>query len=471
MSKKSTKAPPPIVFILLSVLGLLAWFKFQPFNSQNGISSVPGEGSKFSVVSGHESSLLKRFSFGEKMLIAANFTTEKQDGTIAYGKKEFDLAQEYFEQSLAKYPDDPETRIYLNNAQVAHQQPMKIAAIVPIGSNLDVAQEMLRGIAQAQTEFIGQGIKLQVQIVNDENNTEIAEQVAKALVKDSEILAVIGSNASNASVAGAKVYQKNRMVMITPTSTTEELSNFGDYIFRSAPTNQEMADALADYVVNTAKRRNVAICFDSQAPDNVTFKDAFIPALIARGGNYVNIQCDFATPDFNGEISVNNVISGGAEAVLLAPHIDKLNRAIDLARANNWKMVLLGTFSLNTSKIIQSGQGDLNGVVLPVPFHDQQDSAQEFVMTADDIWGKDAPITWRTGTSYDATKAISLGLQQNNTREGLKNVLRNSQLTIDGANNQFQFLPSGDRTIKTALVKVKANPQQGYYFELLSDLK
>ena len=25
-----------------------------------------------------------------------------------------------------------------------------------------------------------------------------------------------------------------------------------------------------------------------------------------------------------------------------------------------------------------------------------------------DIWGKDAPITWRTGTSYDATKAIAL---------------------------------------------------------------
>ncbi|MCC0178442.1 amino acid ABC transporter substrate-binding protein [Waterburya agarophytonicola K14] len=469
MSKKSIKAPPPIVFILLFALGLLGWFKFQSVNFQNDSHPFKEAVSKFPVVSGRELSLFKRFSLGERMLITANFTAEKKDGTIAYGKKKFAIAQEYFEQSLTKYPNDPETRIYLNNAQVAHQKPIKVAAIVPIGSNLDVAQEMLRGIAQAQTELILQGVKLQIQIVNDENNTEIAEQVAKALVKDSEILAVIGSNASNASLAGAKVYQQNGMVMITPTSTTEELSNFGDYIFRTAPTNQEMADALADYVVNIAKRRNVAICFDSQAPDNVTFKDAFIPALIARGGNYVNTQCDFATPDFNGEISVNNIISSGAEAVLLAPHIDKLNRAIDLARANNWKMVLLGTFSLNTSKITQSGQGDLNGVVLPVPFHYQQDSAQEFMTTAYDLWGKDAPITWRTGTSYDATKAISLGLQQNNTREGLKDILRNSQLTIDGSNNQFQFLPSGDRTIETALVKVKANPQQGYYFELLPD--
>ena len=50
-------------------------------------------------------------------------------------------------------------------------------------------------------------------------------------------------------------------------------------------------------------------------------------------------------------------------------------------------MALLGTFSLNTSKITQSGQGDLNGVVLPVPFHQQQDSAQDFTAQAEQTWG------------------------------------------------------------------------------------
>ena len=464
MSKKSFTAPPPIVFILLAVLGIFGWIKFQPFNQEDTNSAQ--KAAPLISLPKFESSLLKRFSLGEKMLIGANATAAKQDGVAAYSKQDYAIAADYFQQSLAEYPNDPETLIYLNNARVAQQQPLKIAAVVPIGSNLDVAQEMLRGIAQAQAEFNQQGGKLQVQIINDENDTDLAQQVAEIVVKDDSILAVVGSNASNASLAGAKVYQQAGLVMITPTSTSERLSNFGSYIFRAAPTNDAMANTLAEYVINIAKRKNVAVCYDSQAPDNVTFKDSFIPALLAKGGNHINTECDFAAPDFNAEDSVTSLISSGAEAVLIAPHIDKLNRAIELARANNWKMALLGTFSLNTSKITQSGQGDLNGVVLPVPFHAEQDSALDFTAKAQATWGNEVTLTWRTATSYDATKAIAQGLKMSSTRADLRDALR-SKLSIVGANSQVQFLPSGDRAIDIAIVKVKANPERGYYFELI----
>jgi branched-chain amino acid transport system substrate-binding protein len=46
--------------------------------------------------------------------------------------------------------------IYLNNAIVnlnPNRPPRRIAVSVPIGSNVNVASEMLRGIAQAQNEI------------------------------------------------------------------------------------------------------------------------------------------------------------------------------------------------------------------------------------------------------------------------------------------------------------------------------
>ena len=462
MSKKLSKNPPPIVFILVGLLSIWGWSKFQP-----SLTPKPETASPRTPVSAISKPLRYRFSLGDKLLIHANATKAKQQGIAAFRQGNYAQATEYWESSLFDEPNDPETRIYLNNAAITNDAVQKIAVVVPIGSNLDVAQEMLRGVAQAQTEFNLLGGKLQVQIVNDENNSDIAKQVAQNLVRDSTILAVIGSNASNASLAAAPIYQQGGLVMITPTSTSGKLSNFGSYIFRAAPTNDDMANTLAEYTVKTAKRQNVAICYDSQAPDNVTFKDAFIPALLAQGGSFINTQCDLAAPDFNAENSVNKLISSGAEAVLLAPHIDKLNRAVDLARANQWKMSLLGTFSLNTSKITRSGQGDLNGVVLPVPFHPQQDSAQDFTAKAQKMWGEETMLTWRTATSYDATQAIASGLQSVNTRDSLQNALRNSDLAVIGANSQVEFLASGDRTIKSALVEVRANPEQGYYFELL----
>ena len=143
-------------------------------------------------------------------------------------------------------------------------------------------------------------------------------------------------------------------------------------------------------------------------------------ALSAEEGRYINTPCDFAAPDFNAENSVSSLISSGAEAVLIAPQIDKLNRPIEFAKANEWKMNLLGSFSLNTTKITQTGQGDLNGVVLPVPFHDRQDSAQDFTANAQQIWGQDAILTWRTATSYDATKALTTALDNSQTRQGIQ---------------------------------------------------
>lgn len=469
MSKKVKKTPPPIFFILLAALGIFSGSRLlRSDNSANSQNPLQAVSSKLPIVSQANSSLVNNFSLGERMLIKANATAAKSNGVNAYRQQKYVEAAKYFEQFLTAHPNDPETLIYLNNARVAQQQPFKIAVTVPIGSNLDVAQEMLRGVAQAQAEFNQQGGNLQIQIIDDQNNTDLARQVARRVVKDDSILAVVGSNASNASLAAAKIYQQAGIVMITPTSTSEELSNFGHYIFRAAPTNQEMATILAEYIVNSAKRKNVAICYDSQASDNVTFKNAFMKALSSTGGNYINTSCDFAAPDFNAENSVTNLISSGAEAVLLAPHIDKLNRPIELAQANKWKMKLIGSFSLNTTKITQTGQGDLNGVVLPVPFHDRQESAHNFTAQAQEIWGADAILTWRTATSYDATKAITTALTSNRTRSEIQSQLKQDNFAIAGANGTIKFLPSGDRSLKPALVTVKANPQQGYYFELLS---
>ena len=127
MSNKSRSAPPPIVFILLAALGIFGWVKFQPFK---GDTNTARDTAPIALPKS-ESSLLKRFSLGEKMLVAANATAAKQDGIAAYSKQDYVRAADYFQQSLAEYPNDPETSIYLNNARVAEQQQLKIAAVVP----------------------------------------------------------------------------------------------------------------------------------------------------------------------------------------------------------------------------------------------------------------------------------------------------------------------------------------------------
>lgn len=351
---------------------------------------------------------------------------------------------------------------------------LRIAVSVPIGSNSNVAQEILRGVAQAQDEINTNGgingAGLVVAIANDDNDPDIAKQVATAFVEDNKILAVVGHNASNASVAAAPIYQKGKLVMVTPTSFANDLSGFGDYIFRTVPHIRFMAARLAEYAVRTAQKRDIAVCYDSQAPDNVSFKDEFIAKLSDVGGRLVPMVCDVASPTFNSSNAINQAINNQAQGLLLSPHIDRISKAIELARANQNQLALFGSPTMYTFQTLDEGRQKVKGLVLTASWHPQMNPGSPFVENARQRWGGN--VSWRTASSYDAVRAISAGFQQSNTRSGLQQTLRNPGFYTSGASENVQFnSATGDRETQPQLIEVReAKPSRsktGFDFVLI----
>ena len=460
MSQDNRKSPPPIFFIIAFFLVAFGAFKFLPglFASKSSDTSTPTPGSTPTTGTSPSGPIATRISLGNQILMTSPTTPDKQAGVDAFGKGDYSAAMQSFQASLQKNRNDPETVIYLNNA-AARSNPslLKIAVSVPIGSNPNVAQEILRGVAQAQSEVnkIGgiNGAKLQVQIINDDNDPGVVKEVAKTLTKDASILAVIGHNASNASLEAAPIYQQEKLVMVTPTSFANNLSGFGSYIFRTVPAIQSMAAPLAEYMVKKAGKTNVAICYDSQAPDNVSFKDEFVASFSALGGKLVPGVCDFSTPTFNSSASIADAVGKGAQTLMIAPHIDRIDRAIDLARANQGKLALYGSTTLYTFQTVKDGQKDVDGLVLSVPWHPDTNPNNPFSKNATQRWG--GTVNWRTATSFDAAQAIIAGLLKSNTREGLQQALRNPNFSAIGASEDVKFLPTGDRSGKPILVQVQ----------------
>ncbi|MGL5076417.1 MAG: ABC transporter substrate-binding protein, partial [Waterburya sp.] len=321
---KSRKAPPPIVFILLGlvIFGGTTWFKK---NSQNN-NRTPQ-----SIIQSQPQP--KRFSLGEHLLIKARATNEKQQGIKAFANQDYQQAIALFQASLEQFPNDPETLIYLNNAQVATLNPVKIAVVVPIVSNVNVAQEMLRGVAQAQDEFNSQGGNLQVKIVNDQNQPEIATQVANELVKDQSILGLIGHYSSDATLAAAPVYEQNSLVAISPTSTSVSLAEAGDYIFRTVPSDLLAGNSLAEYFLELNKQK-AAIFYNSESNYSNSLKDAFNTNLLSNGGEIV-AESDVIASNFNAAEAVQQAIDRGAEALVFLTTSDTLNQTFDIAAVND----------------------------------------------------------------------------------------------------------------------------------------
>lgn len=417
-----------------------------------------------------DSNVKSRVSIGGQLLVTADNGIEKEEAIKAFSNGEYSIAAKKFAAALKQNSNDPEALIYLNNAiALATENTYKIGVGVPIGGNLGVAKEILRGVAQAQNE-INQaggiaGNLVVVEIANDDNNPEIAEQIANSFVQDKQVLAVVGHNDSDASVAAAPIYQEKGLVMITPTSSADVIPTMGTYIFRTTPNTRALATTLGDYTVDVANKTNIALCVDSQSEVSRSFKEEFIWSIYNSGGKILPTKCDFSAPDFLASSIVSQAISDGADAILLAPSVKKVNKATEIAQANEDRLTLLGNHSMNSYSTLKQGQAAVNGMVAVVAWHPKPESKNLFITQAKALWG--GSVNWRTAMAYDATKTILTGLTLGSNRDQLQQVLANREFDAQGATETINFLPSGDRNMQGTMVKVQPGKLSGTGFDFV----
>jgi ABC-type branched-subunit amino acid transport system substrate-binding protein/predicted Ser/Thr protein kinase len=400
--------------------------------------------------------LQERTSTGERILNTWRAPSPKQEGVEKYRAGDYSAAVAAFQSAWNKDPD-PETLIYLNNARIGQGRSYKIAVAIPIGdSALSTALEILQGVAQLQDEVnrtggIG-GVPLKVEIVNDGNNPRIAQQLARSLVADPAVLAVVGHGTSDITVATAEIYQASQMVMIAPVSSATQLSNMGRFIFRTMPNDRLTAQALVNYSLNHWKKRKAVVFFNAGSFYSKSLKNELSNALL-YGANLEPLEeFDLSRPDFDAYESVNRAIARGAEVILLAPDWSTSNQAIQVVQMNNGRLKILSGDSLYSQKLLKVAQKAAVGMVLAIP---SDPGNATFTGKMKQLWGANTPFSWRAATAYDATKALVAALKQDPTRMGVQRILSQPGFSTEGATGVVQFSPeTGDRKGGVKLITV-----------------
>ena len=197
-------------------------------------------------------SFSQSFSQGERTLFPGTENPSRDQAFEAFKKRDYKQAVDYFERAIQAFPYDPELQVYSNNAK-AYQKgnPLTLAVVLPVSTRRDVSQELLRGVAQAQDAFnsLGgvNGRLLNIVIADDKNDPTQAQKVAQELVKNQNILGVIGHYTSQSSQAALPEYEKAGIAMIAQSSSTSLSGLKNKVFFRVIPSNQESGKKLADY--------------------------------------------------------------------------------------------------------------------------------------------------------------------------------------------------------------------------------
>ena len=468
MSQKNETAV--LVLSLLITLGLAGggiwWLTNRTGTNIGGLSPENQALSNKSPQS--QQSIEQRLSAGNKLLIPGPATAKKQEAVGAIASGNYSAAIANLETSLQAKLNDPEALIYLNNARIGDRKSYTIAAAVPIGSDVNAALEILRGVAQAQNEInqsggIG-GIPLKVLIANDDNNPEIASQIASAIVKNSDVLGVIGHFGSDTTLAASKVYQQNQLVAISPTSTSVQLSGVGSNIFRTVPSDRFAASALSRYMLSKLQKQKAVVFFNSASSYSKSLKDEFTTAVYGDGGQIVS-EFDFAKGNFNAADSLKTANAQGAEVIMLASNSATIDQALQVVQVNAKRLPLIAGDGAYTAKTLQIGAAEATDMVLAVPWHILADPQSNFPQTSKQLWN--AEVSWRTALTYDAAQALIAGLGRNPTRTGIQQALTAPDFAAKGASGEIRFLASGDRNRAVQLVTVQPGNRTSYGYEFV----
>ena len=405
----------------------------------------------------------------------------KQRAINEFADGNYPVALKLLQQFWKEERKDPETLIYINNAllKAINAEYYTIAIVVPIRRNQDgsildanLAEELLRGIAQAQTEvnlgllkpndssnkdFPGQGflqpkaIKgkgLKVIIADDGNIESYAKQRANYLVAQPDILAVIGHYTSDMTVKTVDIYNDNKLVAISPGSTTEELTRKPrKFFFRTAPTTRIEAESLVNQLLRVGEEK-ATVFYNPNSPFSASLWEEFKKQFEAQGGETFRIRnyYDLSKNNFNAEEAIKEVEKGGKTAILVIPDgqvTDSLENGLEMIKANNDRNWIVGPWTLYDPRTLELATKlkSVEKLALSVFWHPLTSFDKKFPQNVEKLWG--GPVNTRSALTYDAARTLikALEMQPEPSREGMQKTLAAPNFNAEGATGIIEFDP------------------------------
>ena len=460
----------PVAFVALTTV--VSVFGFSIYQ-QLSKTCPAGEKKELGVFCVGDNSKISR---GERTLFPKIYNPSRDQGIAAFKNGNYQEAANLFQQSIEAKQKNPELVIYYNNARARQQgSPFTLAAVVPIDTknNTNEAQEILRGVAQAQNQFNNKGLNnrfLEIVIANDDN-TESAQQVAQQLVKDDSILGVIGHNSSDATQKALPEYEKAGLAIISPTATSVLLKS--SVFFRTVSSDASAGKKLAEYTFNNLKLKRAVIFANPNSPYSNSIREVFTNRFEKLGGEVVRKPLiNLTDPNFDTRSEISATVYSKdkfAQAAMLFPDTQSTGTVIKIAKEITRRnarlkddpqsgrvkeLKMLGGDTLYGDDTLKNGGKNVEGLIVAIPWFRESSPAKAFAERSEQEWGGD--ISWRTATSFDATQAFIKALSNNATRTNLLEKLPSINLDRNETSGyQLKFTEEREREGQSILVQVK----------------
>jgi branched-chain amino acid transport system substrate-binding protein len=184
----------------------------------------------------------------------------------------------------------------------APKETIKIGAILPLTGSAGSLGEYMRNAINLATEKANKNRPL-IEVYFEDEKCDPKEAVsAYQALRVKGIKLIIGAGCSSSTLAIAPLAEQDRVVLITPSSAADKISEAGDYIFRNHVLASQKEGKLGEFVGE--KFNTVATIYDQANDAYVSGEKAFVEQVQNKGGNVVERQAfQKGATDFRTELT------------------------------------------------------------------------------------------------------------------------------------------------------------------------
>jgi branched-chain amino acid transport system substrate-binding protein len=292
-------------------------------------------------------------------------------------------------------------------------------------------------------------------IEDNEDKPESAAAVAKKLISQDNVLAIIGPNASGNAIPAARICEDAKVIMISPWSTNPKTTEHLKYVFRACFLDDFQGEVMAKFARDNLKAKTAAVLYDVASEYNKGIAEFFKKSFEKLGGQVVAFE-SYTKDDKDFSSQLTKIKAANPDVLFLPNYYNEVPLQAQQARRLGITCSFIGSDSWGSSELLTLGGKDLEGGFFSTHYAPDiaTPKAHTFIKDYETKYGKKpddvAALTYDSGQLLLSAIAKAGSLDRQKVRDALANISE-----FEGVTGTMKFSGTGDPVKSAVIIQIK----------------
>ncbi len=282
------------------------------------------------------------------------------------------------------------------------------------------------------------GKRIEVIYEDDQGKSAPAISAMQKLVSVNKVPLVFGSAASSVSVALCPLANREKVVLISPISSSKDLTTVGGrFFFRTCPSDVVQAAMMAEWFKEDNRKTAGIIYVNNSWGQGL--KDEFVSKFEQQGGKVAAVEaCKEGERELRTQLS--KIVASNPDAMYAITYGKEGGALLRQARELAIKLPIYGADVWGSPELIETAQDAASGARIIVPEKFKGAKYDAFADAFQKRYGE-APDVYAS-YAYDTAYAVFASLEKADRGDTLRDAI--AALSYEGVTGQTRFDKNGD---------------------------